>query len=186
MQDNVIIDLYWKRDESAIVETETKYGRYLTKIAYNVLFDLEDSKESVADTYLRAWNSMPPQKPNVLSTYLGKITRELSIDIFRKRNSEKRRASEYAISLSELEECVTAGDTTAQSVDLHQLAEAINSWLRSRSSEVRNTFVGRYFFADSIREISSYCGMSESKVKSMLYRSRKNLRDYLEQEGFDV
>lgn len=186
MEDNAIIDLYWNRDESAIVETEAKYGRYLTKIACNILSDSEDSRESVADTYLSAWNSMPPQKPKILSTYLGKITRELSIDLYRKRHSVKRRASEYAVSLSELEECVTAGDTTAQSADLHLLAEAIGAWLRTCSPEARHTFVGRYFFADSIREIASYCGMSESKVKSMLHRSRKALRTYLEQEGFEV
>jgi RNA polymerase sigma factor (sigma-70 family) len=186
VEDNAIIDLYWKRDESAIAETETKYGRYLTKIACNILSDPEDSKESVADTYLNAWNSIPPQKPRVLSTYLGKITRELSIDLFRKRHSEKRRASEYAISLSELEECVSTGDTTARSADLHLLAEAIGAWLRACSPEARHTFVGRYFFADSIREIASYCGMSESKVKSMLHRSRRSLKAYLEQEGFDV
>ena len=93
MQDERIVELYWQRDESAIQETEQKYGSYLTKIAYNILSDLEDSKESVNDTYMKAWNSMPPHKPNILSTYLGKITRQVSIDILRKRNSLKRQAS---------------------------------------------------------------------------------------------
>lgn len=125
MQDEMIVELYWKRDESAIQETENKYSRYLSKIAYNILADLEDSKESVNDTYLKAWNSMPPHKPSVLSTYLGKITRQLSIDIFRTRNREKRKASEYAISLTELEECITDSSTTEENIDLHQLAEAI-------------------------------------------------------------
>ena len=98
MQDEMIVDLYWKRDESAISETERKYGRYLSKIAYNILSDLEDSKETVNDTYLKAWNSMPTHKPSVLSTYLGKITRQLSIDAFRTRNRDKRKHSEYAVS----------------------------------------------------------------------------------------
>lgn len=104
MQDEKIVALYWERNETAIHETEQKYGRYLTKIAYNVLADLEDSKESVNDTYLSAWNSMPPHKPEILSTYLAKITRRISIDIYRKKNRKKRQPSEYALSLEELEE----------------------------------------------------------------------------------
>lgn len=117
MQDEKILDLYWERNESAIYETEQKYGRYLTKIAYNILADMEDSKESVNDTYLGAWNSMPPHKPEILSTYLVKITRWISIDIFRKRNRKKRQISEYTISLEELGDCVSVGDTTEQEVD---------------------------------------------------------------------
>lgn len=117
MQDEKIVVLYWERNESAIYETEQKYGRYLMKIAYNILADMEDSKESVNDTYLGAWNSMPPHKPEILSTYLVKITRRISIDIFRKRNRKKRQISEYTISLEELGDCVSAGDTTEQEVD---------------------------------------------------------------------
>lgn len=117
MQDEKILDLYWERNESAIYETEQKYGRYLTKIAYNILADMEDSKESVNDTYLGAWNSMPPHKPEILSTYLVKITRRISIDLFRKRNRKKRQISEYTISLEELGDCVSVGDTTEQEVD---------------------------------------------------------------------
>ena len=184
MNDDLIVSLYWSWDEQAIGETEKKYGRYLAKIAYNILSDLEDSKESVNDTYWKAWNSIPPHRPGVLSTYLGKITRELSIDIFRKRTSTKRQASAYAVSLSELEECVSGGDTTTEDADLHALVETINTFLRSLSSEARNTFVGRYYFMDSIQEIASYYGMTESKVKSMLHRTRMGLKAKLEQEGF--
>jgi RNA polymerase sigma-70 factor (ECF subfamily) len=186
MQDDMIVSLYWKRDEAAISETEKKYGKYLFKIAYHVLSDLEDSKESVNDTYLKAWNSMPPHKPSVLSTYLGKITRQVSIDIFRKRNSVKRQASEYAVSLSELEECVSNGDVTEQSVDVHLLAESISRFLRTLSPEAGNIFVGRYYFMDSIQEIAGYYGMSQAKVKSMLHRTRIALKNHLEQEGFEV
>ena len=127
MQDERIVALYWQRDESAISETERKYGRYLSKIAYNILSDWEDSKETVNDTYLKAWNSMPTHKPGVLSTYLGKITRQLSIDAFRTRNRDKRKHSEYAVSLSELEDCISGSETTEQSVELKLLAEAINT-----------------------------------------------------------
>jgi RNA polymerase sigma-70 factor (ECF subfamily) len=184
MQDDMIVSLYWERDEAAISETEQKYGRYLTKIAYNVLSDWEDSRESVNDTYLKAWNSMPPHRPVVLCTYLGKITRQTAIDMFRKRNSEKRRASAYAMSLSELEECVSEGNATEQSVDARLLAQCINEFLRGLSPEACSIFIGRYYFMDSIREIAGYYGMSESRVKSMLHRIRIALKKYLEQEGF--
>lgn len=125
MKDETIVSLYWQRDESAIQETELKYGHYLTKIAHNILSDVEDSRESVNDTYLKAWNSMPPHRPETLSVYLEKITRQLSIDMFRKRNRKKRQASEYALSLSELEECVFGGDVTERDVEMHLLGEAI-------------------------------------------------------------
>lgn len=186
MKDQMIVELYLQRDESAIQETEKSYGNYLRTIAYNILSNIEDSKESVNDTYLNVWNSIPPHKPNVLSTYLVKLTRRASIDIYRKRSRDKRKASEYAISLSELDDCVSKGDTTAQSVDLNILAKEINIYLRTLSEEARNTFIGRYYFMDSIRDISAYYGMSQSKVKSMLHRTRIGLRTYLEQGGFDL
>lgn len=186
MQDEKIVDLYWQRDESAIQETAQKYGCYLTKIAYNILSNQEDSEESVNDTYLNAWNSMPPHKPGILSTYLAKLTRRVSIDIFRRRTREKRQASEYAVSLSELSDCVTDGGTPEDALNVQLLAEAINTFLRGQSDEVRNTFVGRYYFLDPLKEVAGYCGMSESKAKSMLYRTRRDLWNYLKEEGFDL
>lgn len=186
MQDEEIVALYWQREEQAIRETEQKYGRYLIKIARNVLLDAEDSIETVNDTYLKAWNSMPPHRPSLLATYLGKITRQLSIDRFRSRHREKRRASEYALSLCELEDCVCAGNTTEQDVDLHLLAEAIGAYLSTLTPQARNTFVGRYYYMDSIREVAAYYGMSQSAVKSMLFRTRQGLKKHLEQEGFLV
>lgn len=184
MEDSKIVELYWQRDENAVRETERKYGRYLLKISNSILADEEDSRECVNDTYWKAWGSMPPHKPSVLSTYLGKITRQLSIDVYRKRHREKRKTSEYALSLSELEECASGGDTTQQSVDLTLLAEAIGTYLRTLPLEVRNTFLARYYFMDSIREIAEHSGMSQSNVKSMLHRTRLGLKAYLEQEGF--
>ncbi|MDO5602153.1 MAG: RNA polymerase sigma factor [Oscillospiraceae bacterium] len=184
MQDDDIVTLYWQRDETAIQETQQKYGRYLLKIAYQILLDLEDGKESVNDTYLKAWNSIPPHKPLVLPTYLGKITRQTSIDLFRKRNRKKRQASQYAVSLCELEEC--AGGTTEQSADLRLLAETIERYLATLTRQARSAFVGRYYFMDPLKEVAAYCGMSESKAKSMLYRTRQGLKSFLEQEGFAV
>lgn len=186
MKDEMIVTLYWLRDEKAIRETELKYGAYLSKIAYNILYDIEDSKESVNDTYFKAWNSMPPHKPGRLSAYLGKITRQLSIDIFRKKSRQKRQPSQYILSLSELEECIPGENITQQEIDLHLLAEAIGRYLKTLSERERNVFVGRYFFLDSISEVAAYYHMSESGAKSMLYRIRKALKSYLEQEGFEI
>lgn len=186
MQDEEIIALYQQRDEQAIKETELKYSRYLLKIAYNILSDREDSKECVNETYLKAWRSIPPHDPKVLSAYLGKITRQLSIDLFRTKNREKRKASEYAVSLCELEECVPDGETAELMTDTKLLAEAINSYLRTLSAQARSVFVGRYYFSDSVKKIAGYCNMSESKVKSMLYRTRQGLKKYLTKEGFEI
>ena len=184
MEDEAIVSLYWERDESAIRETEIKYDRYLTKIAYNILNDREDSRESVNDTYLAAWNSMPPHRPSILSAYLAKLTRRISIDCFRYRTRDKRMDSQYALSLSELGDCVSGGNTTEDIVNAKLLADAIGIFLRLQSEEVRTAFLGRYYFLDSIKEIAAYCGMSESKVKSLLHRTRLSLREYLTTEGF--
>lgn len=186
MEDEQIVSLYWQRSESAIRETEIKYSRYLTKIAYNILSDAEDSRESVNDTYLAAWNSMPPHRPGVLSTYLGKITRRISIDRFRYRTREKRNRSEYEISLSELGDCVSGGNTTEEIINVKLLADAIGVFLRLQSEEARNVFIGRYYFLDSVREVAAYCGMTESKCKTLLYRTRVGLKEYLRREGFEV
>lgn len=185
MRDEQIVALYWDRNEDAIQETARKYGAYLSKIAYNVLSDFEDSEECVNDTYLKAWNSMPTHRPSVLSSYLGKIVRQLSIDVFRKKRAQKRYASEYALSLSELGDSFSDSHDTAEEVDAVLLDEAINTFLRSLSEEARNTFIGRYYFFDSLKEVAGYCGMPEAKAKSMLYRTRQGLKAYLEEEGFE-
>ena len=186
MKDEDIVSLYWQRDETAIRETEHKYDRYLTKIAYNILNDAEDSRESVNDTYLAAWNSMPPHRPSVLSTYLAKLTRRISIDCFRYRTRDKRMASEYAVSLSELGDCVSGGNTTEEAVNVKLLADAIGIYLRLQSEEARTAFIGRYYFLDPIREVADYCGISESKAKTLLHRTRQGLKEYLKKEGYPV
>ena len=184
MEDAQIVCLYWDRDETAIRETENKYDRYLTKIAYNILYDMEDSRESVNDTYLAAWNSMPPHKPSVLSAYLAKLTRRISIDCFRCRTRDKRLPSEYAISLTELEDCLSGGNTTEEAVNVKLLADAIGIYLRLLPENARTAFIGRYYFLDPLKEVAAYCGMSESKAKSLLYRTRLGLKEYLKKEGY--
>ena len=186
MQDEKIVELYWQRDESAIRETQEKYETYLYKIAYNILSDEEDRSESVNDTYLAAWNSMPPHRPNVLSTYLGKLTRRISIDIFRKRNRVKRQCSEYALSLTELEDCISSNDSPEKDYEAQVLGEVINAFLRTLSNDARNVFIGRYYFLDSVKDVANYCGISEAKAKTLLHRTRNSLREYLIKEGYEL
>ena len=186
MEDTEIVDLYWARNEDAIAQTKVKYGAYLTKVAFNILADMEDSRECVSDTLLAAWRSMPDNRPKVLRTYLGKLTRQVSIDLYRRRKRMKRYASEYAVSLEELGDSFTDGKTPETELDGKLLAEAINRFLRSLPDDARSTFLGRYYFFDSLKEVARYCGMSESKCKSMLYRTRRSLKDYLQKEGFDL
>lgn len=186
MQDQQIVDLYWERNEEAIRQTEQKYGRYLSKVAYNILGDFEDSSECVNDTYLAAWNSMPTHRPNVLSTFLSKITRQLSIDVYRKKHAGKRFTSEYALSLEELGDCFPDRTTPEQVLDAELLDNAINGFVRTLPDDAQKVFIGRYYFFDSIREIAAYCGMNEKKVKSLLYRTRQRLKAYLVKEGFDL
>jgi len=183
MEDSQIVSLYWQRNEDAIDRTEQKYGRYLTSIAYNILADREDSLESVNDTYLAAWNSMPPQKPQVLSTYLGKLTRRISIDLFRKRASQKRGGGEYALSLEELGDCV-GSNSTEEAVDTQLLSQAIAGFLQTVSQEARNVFIGRYYYLDPVKKIAGYCGITEAKTKILLHRTRQSLWEYLQKEGF--
>ena len=186
MQDEQIVELYWQRDESAIAVTQEKYNAYLMKIARNILNNTEDSEESVNDTYLAAWNSMPPQKPSVLSAYLGKLTRRISISLYRKKNSKKRQGSEYALSLAELEDVMSHGDTPETEMEAALLGEVINRFLRTLTAAERNTFIGRYYYMDPLKEVAAYCGLTEAGAKTMLYRTRQKLKEALAKEGFIV
>ena len=186
MDDKTIVGLYWKRDETAIRATEEKYGHYLAKMAWQILANREDGQECVNDTYLKAWNSMPTHRPEVLSTYLGKILRGCAIDLFRRRHRQKRRASEYALSLEELSECLSGGDTTQEAVDLRVLGEAIGAYLDTLSPTARGAFVERYYYMDPIREVAARWGLGVSQTKSMLHRIRLGLREHLRKEGFSV
>ncbi len=186
MEDHEIVDLYWQRDESAIEETTKKYNHYLIKIAYNVLFDLEDSMESVNDTYYKAWNAMPPHRPEFLSTFLGKITRQGSIDMLRKKNSIKRGKSQYILSLAELEDIVASGNSPEDNIVLNELANSISNYLREQKEDACNIFICRYYFMDSIKDIASYFGTSQSSIKSKLFRLRNGLKEYLNKEGYEL
>ena len=184
MTDEAIVELYWDRKEQAIKETEVKYERYLMKISYNILSDMEDSRENVNDTYLKAWNSMPPQKPAILSTYLGKINRQGPIDICRKTTSKKRNGTEYESCLEELEESLADENSVESSVDAMLLSKTLNEYLHTLPPTKRNVFIGRYFYMDSMKDIAGYTGMSEQNVKNILHRTRGELKEYLLKEGF--
>lgn len=186
MEDAKIVDLYFERNESALKETADKYGNYLFKIAYGILADDEDSEESVNDTYLSAWNSIPPHRPTVLRTYLSKLTRRISIDLFRKKTSKKRADSQYALSLSELEDCVSAESSLEEEMENKELSKALSDFLRTLKKDARVLFVSRYYFCDSLKDAAKHAGVSESKAKTTLHRTRLRLRDYLLKEGFAV
>ena len=182
MDDQKIIDLYWSRSESAITETDRKFGKYCYSIAYNILTNNEDAEESVSDTYMAAWKTMPPKRPSILATFLGKITRRLSIDRWRSRNRCKRGGGEMVLALGELEDCVADCQTVEQTFERKQLALVFNRFLESLPETERRIFLCRYWYLDSISAIANYYGFSNSKVTSMLYRTRKKLRAVLEKE----
>lgn len=183
MDDNLIIDLYWKRCESAIAETSAKYGRYCRKIAYDILADAQDAEESVNDTYLDAWNAMPPHRPVMLSTFLGKLTRRISIDRWRGRTAEKRGGGEIPLTLDELADCVPSEQDVERTVEARELTAAVNAFLSQLPDHERDVFVCRYFFLLPLSEICEKFRYSPSKTKSMLSRTRKKLLAHFKKEG---
>lgn len=184
MEDQRIVDLYWARSEQAIAETDAKYGGYCYSIAYNVLANREDAEESVSDTYMAAWNALPPQRPFILATFLGKITRNLSISRWRARSANKRGGGELVIALDELGECVASSLETETKFMEKEAVAAFNGFLQELPKEERMIFLRRYWCLDSISMIADSFGFSQSKVKSMLHRTRKKLRERFEKEGF--
>ena len=178
-EDQKIIDLYWNRSENAITETAVKYGRYCTSIAYGILKSREDAQECVSDAYLMAWNAIPPRRPADLGTYLGKITRNLSIDRLRTRNRDKRGGGEMPLALEELEEVVVGSDSTENEAIRKELAASMNRFLRKLTVQERYVFVRRYWYLDSMADIAKNTGFSGSKVASMLFRLRGRLKKQL-------
>ena len=186
MDDNGIIQLYWDRNDQAIRATSEKYGHYCKAIAKNILNNEEDAEECVNDTYLNAWNSMPTHWPEQLATFLGKITRNLSFNKYKHNHAEKRGSGEMALVLDELVDCVSDTDNVEQIIDRQELIKAINSFVRSLSTEKRNIFVRRYWYADSVSEIAKDYGMLQGSVSKTLGRTRKQLKLYLMERGFEL
>lgn len=183
MDDKAILDLYWTRSEQAISETDTKYGAYCFCIAYNILNNREDSEESVSDTYLAAWNSIPPKRPAVLSAFLGKITRYISLDHWKKHSRLKRGGGEMELCLEELQECVSGQESTEDKVIRRETIVAVNHFLSKLSEAERKVFLCRYWYLESVKDIANRFGFSPNRTAVMLRRIRQKLNAHLAKEG---
>ena len=180
MEDEKIVELYWVRSEQAVAETAVKYSRYCRMVAQNILGDAHDSEECVNDTWLRAWNSIPPARPERLRAYLARITRNLALHRAEQRSALKRGGGQYAQTLEELRQCVPVGDDPAEGIILTELLER---FLADLQPDARRLFLRRYWYMCSIRELAAEEKTNESTVKMRLMRMRQALREYLEKEG---
>ena len=185
MEDARIVQLYWERNEQAISATADKYGAYCASIARNILGDPEDVEECVSDTYLRAWNAIPPHRPQILPAFLGRITRNLALNRYRHSRADKRGGGRLPAVLEELS-FVTGGEDAEQALDRRGVVDAVNSFLAGLPARKRTIFLCRYWYLDSIAEIGARFGMTEGSVSVTLSRLRRKLRDHLLERGIDV
>ena len=186
MDDSKIIELFLKRDETAIKQSAEKYGIRLRALSYGIVNDRQTAEECENDTYMEAWNTIPPNEPrDYLYAYLARIIRHLSLNYCRDRSRLKRSAHICELS-AELEQCLPAPDDVEKFIDGMSICDTINGFLASLDAEKRNIFVRRYWYLDSVAYISERFGLSESKVKTTLFRCRRELRDYLEKEGYTL
>lgn len=183
MDDKDIIKLYWERSERAIEESRDKYGGYCGTIARNILSDSDSVEECVSDTLIRAWETIPPNQPRKLGTYLGKITRNLAIDRYRSEKAQRNGGGQAAVCLDELAECVGNGENFADEVELKEI---LSEFIKGLKPNARKIFLLRYWYLYSVADVAAQCGMSEGAVKMSLRRTRKKLKDFLTQSGFDV
>lgn len=185
MEDGKIIDLYWARSQQAIAESEKKYGLYCHTIAQRILERREDAEECVNDTWHAAWNQMPPDRPQALGAFLGRITRNLSISRWR-RDHARKRYDGMEVLLSELEDCVPAPGTVEEAVERRRLARAVSRWLDGLEDGDRWLFIRRYWYGDAVKELAAARGMGANALSQRLLRLRKDLRAFLEAEGVDL
>ena len=183
MEDRAIVDLYWSRDPEAIRRTGEKYGGYCRAIARNILPDRRDAEECVNDTWLKAWNAMPEERPGLLAPFLGKITRNLAFTRWRAGHAEKRGGGELPLVLEELAECASSADTL-QAVEAAELEAAVNRFLHTLPERECGVFLRRYWFTEPMADVARRYGMREATVRTSLFRTREKLRRYLEKEGF--
>ena len=184
MEDKEIVRLYWDRDERAIKETSVKYGRYCYTIAVNILQNKEDADESVNDTWLKTWECIPPHFPEALAVFVGKITRRVSINRWRSNTRKKRGGGQVTLALEELDECIATDHDVERAIEHKELLKLINTFLGTLPKTERDLFVCRYWFFASTKELSEKFAFSESKTKSMLFRTREKLKVCLEKEGY--
>lgn len=184
MDDKKIIELFFRRDEAAVSEVRSKYGRLCYKISGNILKNEEDIEECISDTYLALWNSIPPERPLHLSSYICRILKNFCLNRS-KYNSAEKRCEAFTLSLHELSECIP--DFSAENeLSVSELGKAISSFLRSEKSISRAVFIRRYWYSDSVRDIALRYGLNESTVRSLLHRARKKLKEYLTKEGYYI
>lgn len=183
MEDGQIVQLYWERSEDAIAETAEKYGAYCHSISYGILRNNQDAEECVTDTYLRAWNAIPPQRPVRLPAFLGKITRNLSLDRYRRRSAKMRGFGQVTVALDELEWSVPDPNDLEKITEQAALTASLERFLQCLPQDKRQAFLLRYWYFRSIQEIAGSLHMTESKVTSLLHRTRKELKAHLEKEG---
>ncbi|MBQ8527873.1 MAG: sigma-70 family RNA polymerase sigma factor [Lachnospiraceae bacterium] len=184
MEDKQIIELYNQRKETAIEQTAEKYGSYCFSIANNILHSHEDSEECVNDTWLKAWNAIPPTVPKYLRIFLGKITRNLSFDKYRAIHSESRGGGQFSVVLDELEEIVAGSQNVESQYEQKELVEAINKYLKRLPERDCNIFIRRYFYAEETSCIARRYEIKESNVLMILSRTRKKLHTFLKEEDF--
>lgn len=185
MEDAGIIALYWARNTRAIDESQRKYGTFCTRLSENILSSREDAEECVSDTWLRAWDTMPPQKPRSLRAYLGRIVRNLSLDRWRAGQAQKRGGGMEQL-LGELDECVPGPGSAEDAVENREIARCIDQWLAGLAREDRVVFVRRYWYGQQVKELARRNGCAPEKMAQRLYRLRQGLRKALEQEGITV
>lgn len=182
MEDFQILDLYWQRDETAIARTEQKYGAFCYHIAKNILSVNEDAEECVNDTYYQAWNAIPPQRPASFRAWLGRVVRNIAINLWNKNHAQKRYAGMTEL-LSELEDCIPHPKTIEREIEEKELSGHMNSWLRSIHREDRILFVRRYWYGEALSSLAKEQGTAPAKLAQRMYRLRTNLRAALEKEG---
>lgn len=183
MEDNKIIELYWNRSELAISETDKKYGRYCSTIAFNILHNQEDAEECVNDTYFKVWGSIPTLRPLRFSAFIGRITRNLSLNKYEYYNAQKRGQGETQVAFEELQECIVGAGSVEEAIEDILLTEKLNCFLEGLTIEKRRIFMRRYWYFSRVKDIAADYHISESKVKMILLRTRNELKKYLVQEG---
>ena len=186
MDDRRIVELFLERSEEAILQTDIKYGRYCHRIAFNVLGNDEDSEECVNDAYMRAWGSIPPNEPDSMASYIGRITRNLALDKLRQKQSDKRGNGEVPVVLDELAECVSGHDELERRQDSAEIAAAIDSFLDELNSVERGVFMRRYWMMEPIADVANRYDISVSKTTTMLFRLRAKLKKHLMKEGIPL
>lgn len=183
MDDKNIIALYTERSEQAISETDTKYGNYCRTIARNILNDRGETEECVNDTYLKVWNAIPPQKPLIFKAFIGKITRNLALNMYEKKTAAKRNNGQVESSIDELAECIDSGNDIEAGLERKEVIAALNEFLGGLEKNKRIYFMQRYYYMKSIKEIAEDNNISEGSLKTMLCRIRADLKKYIAEKN---